>query len=71
MKPTEIGTDEARKRLKALGDWQVRRDGKALVRRFKFRTFNEAFGFMARSALSAEKMNHHPTKAMNRAAGDI
>jgi len=60
MKPTEIGTDEARERLKALGDWQLREDGKALVRRFRFRTFNEAFGFMARSALSAERMNHHP-----------
>ena len=60
MKPTDIGADEARQRLEALGGWQLRDDGKALVRRFRFRTFNEAFGFMTRSALSAEKMNHHP-----------
>lgn len=27
---------------------------------FEFKDFNEAFGFMARVALIAEKMNHHP-----------
>lgn len=60
MKPIEIDENEARERLKTLDGWHLRADGKALERKFKFRTFNEAFGFMARSALSAEKMNHHP-----------
>ena len=32
-----------------------------LRKTFKFRDFNEAFGFMTRVALLAEKMNHHPT----------
>lgn len=32
-----------------------------LTRTFKFKDFNEAFGFMARVALVAEKMDHHPT----------
>jgi 4a-hydroxytetrahydrobiopterin dehydratase len=32
-----------------------------LVREFSFRDFNEAFGFMTRVALIAEKMDHHPT----------
>jgi 4a-hydroxytetrahydrobiopterin dehydratase len=32
-----------------------------LKKTFKFRDFNEAFGFMTRVALLAEKMNHHPT----------
>lgn len=32
-----------------------------LTREFEFGDFNEAFGFMARVALIAEKMNHHPT----------
>jgi 4a-hydroxytetrahydrobiopterin dehydratase len=32
-----------------------------LTKTFKFRDFNEAFGFMARVALIAEKMDHHPT----------
>lgn len=32
-----------------------------LKKSFKFRDFNEAFGFMSRVALIAEKMDHHPT----------
>lgn len=32
----------------------------ALVRQFEFKDFNEAFGFMSRVALEAEKMQHHP-----------
>jgi 4a-hydroxytetrahydrobiopterin dehydratase len=31
-----------------------------LYRQFKFKDFNEAFGFMTRVALIAEQMNHHP-----------
>ena len=32
-----------------------------LNRKFEFKDFSEAFGFMTRVALEAEKMNHHPT----------
>jgi len=32
----------------------------ALYKKFIFRDFSEAFGFMARVAMAAEKMNHHP-----------
>ncbi|AHF16291.1 4a-hydroxytetrahydrobiopterin dehydratase [Niabella soli] len=32
-----------------------------LYRKFEFSNFNEAFGFMTRVALVAEKMDHHPT----------
>ncbi len=38
--------------------WQ--RDDPSLVRRFEFDDFSEAFGFMARVALIAEKLDHHP-----------
>ena len=31
-----------------------------LVKTFKFRDFKEAFGFMTKVALVAEKMDHHP-----------
>ena len=31
-----------------------------LYRRFEFRNFSEAFAFMTRVALEAEKMDHHP-----------
>lgn len=32
----------------------------AITKTFKFKNFNEAFGFMTRIALLAEKLNHHP-----------
>ena len=32
----------------------------AIVKQFKFKNFNQAFGFMTRVALQAEKMDHHP-----------
>jgi 4a-hydroxytetrahydrobiopterin dehydratase len=31
-----------------------------LYRKFEFRNFSEAFGFMTRVAIEAEKMDHHP-----------
>ena len=40
--------------------WTLREDGKALVRTFKFKDFNAAFGFMTRVALYADKTDHHP-----------
>ena len=33
---------------------------KVLYRKFEFRDFSEAFAFMTRVAMEAEKMNHHP-----------
>jgi 4a-hydroxytetrahydrobiopterin dehydratase len=36
-------------------------NNRALYRKFEFRNFIEAFSFMTRVALVAEKMNHHPT----------
>jgi 4a-hydroxytetrahydrobiopterin dehydratase len=32
----------------------------ALYKKYTFRDFSEAFGFMTRVAMAAEKMNHHP-----------
>ncbi|KAB2957471.1 MAG: 4a-hydroxytetrahydrobiopterin dehydratase [Rhizobiaceae bacterium] len=40
--------------------WALADDGKSISRAFRFRDFGEAFGFMARVALAAEKMDHHP-----------
>jgi len=41
-------------------EWTLRADGLALERTFKFADFNEAFGFMTRVALYADKADHHP-----------
>lgn len=43
-----------------LQDWSLRADGLALTRTFKFSDFSEAFAFMTRVALLAEKSDHHP-----------
>lgn len=39
--------------------WQE--ENNQLTRTFEFRDFSEAFAFMTRVALIAEKMDHHPT----------
>ena len=44
------------------------REGDALARSFKFKDFSEAFAFLTRVALHAEKVDHHPefTSVWNR-----
>jgi 4a-hydroxytetrahydrobiopterin dehydratase len=52
---------EARKSaLKGLKGWNEVAGREAMARTFIFRDFNEAFGFMCRAALVAEKSDHHP-----------
>ncbi|WP_203075144.1 4a-hydroxytetrahydrobiopterin dehydratase [Falsiroseomonas ponticola] len=43
-----------------LPHWQPAEGRDAITRRFRFRDFNEAWGFMARVALLAERQDHHP-----------
>ena len=40
--------------------WGAVKDRDALRKIWKFRNFSEAWGFMSRAALAAEKLNHHP-----------
>ena len=52
---------EARKQVLAeLPGWSEAEGRDAIQKSFKFKTFNEAWGFMSRVALAAETMNHHP-----------
>ncbi|MEJ2308543.1 MAG: 4a-hydroxytetrahydrobiopterin dehydratase [Gammaproteobacteria bacterium] len=56
---TPMSDEEIRAGMKQLGDdWHLE-EGK-LHRTFVFADFVEAFGFMTRAAMHAEKMNHHP-----------
>ena len=56
-KLTEAERDAA---LADLPDWTLCADGLAITRRFTFADFSEAFAFMTRVALLAEKADHHP-----------
>jgi 4a-hydroxytetrahydrobiopterin dehydratase len=48
--------------------WSLDETGKALVRTVKFKDFSEAFAFLTRVALHAERVDHHPefTSVWNR-----
>lgn len=53
------GTQRSRA-LHDLEGWSEAKGRDAITRTFQFKNFNQAFGFMARVALVAEKMDHHP-----------
>ena len=46
--------------LSSLPGWALRADGLAICKTFRFGDFAEAFGFMTRIAIQAEKADHHP-----------
>ena len=46
--------------LAELANWREVEGRDAICRTFTFANFSEAFAFMTRSALMAEKLNHHP-----------
>jgi 4a-hydroxytetrahydrobiopterin dehydratase len=56
--PTKLSADQITAKLSKLSGWSVVAD--KLHREFQFKDFVEAFGFMAKIALVAERMNHHP-----------
>jgi 4a-hydroxytetrahydrobiopterin dehydratase len=54
-------TGDARKAaLAGLKGWSEASGRDAITKKFVFKDFNQAFGFMTRAALVAEKMDHHP-----------
>jgi len=52
--------EERRLALAEIADWREVPNRDAITRQFAFANFVEAFGFMSRVALIAEKMDHHP-----------
>ena len=56
----KLAADARTSALKELAGWSDVAGRDAIGRTFTFRDFNEAFGFMARAALVAEKNDHHP-----------
>lgn len=60
MRPERLPDHGALAPLFATG-WTLAEDGREAIRKtFVFRDFNAAFGFIARVALLAEKIDHHP-----------
>lgn len=57
-RPLKIGAKAA---LARLPGWQALEGARdAIQRTFRFKDFNEAFGFMTRVALRADQLDHHP-----------
>ena len=56
----KLSAEARQSALKGLSGWSEVAGREAIQRTFAFKDFNEAFGFMARAALVAEKNDHHP-----------
>ena len=60
MAREKLGEQAIRETLARMPGWALADNGGAIERHFAFADFSEAFGFMARVALAAEKLDHHP-----------
>ncbi len=56
----KLSADARKSALARLPGWSDVDGRDAIAKTFTFKDFNQAFGFMARVALVAEKMDHHP-----------
>lgn len=56
----KLERDIVQNKIKGLSGWSLMTDRDALTKTYTFGDFSEAFAFMTRTALAAEKMNHHP-----------
>jgi len=56
----ERGREARRTALRELHGWSEVEDRDAIRKTYHFADFNEAFGFMTRVAIMAEKLDHHP-----------
>jgi 4a-hydroxytetrahydrobiopterin dehydratase len=55
-----LAHEDLQQALATLPGWTITAAGEGIARRFVFRDFAEAFAFMTRVALLAEKADHHP-----------
>jgi 4a-hydroxytetrahydrobiopterin dehydratase len=56
----KLSGDARKSALGKLKGWSETAGRDAITKKFVFKDFNEAFGFMTRAALIAEKLDHHP-----------
>ena len=55
-----LGEAEREEALRSLDGWRYDSGRDGIAKSFRFRDFGEAFAFMTRVALEAEKADHHP-----------
>jgi 4a-hydroxytetrahydrobiopterin dehydratase len=55
-----LSEEQIEEELTGLPGWTRAGDNHAIAKSFRFRDFNEAFAFMTRVGLAAEKADHHP-----------
>jgi len=60
MAVERLSAEAKKAALAELAGWKEVSGRDAIERNFTFKDFNEAFGFMSRAALVAEKNDHHP-----------
>jgi 4a-hydroxytetrahydrobiopterin dehydratase len=58
MRPKKYSKKQVTEAFAQLSGWELKED--TLRRKITFKNFAQAFGFMTRVALEAEKLNHHP-----------
>lgn len=60
QKLEKFGKQQVEDAILQVSGWSLVPGKDAISKTFMFKDFNQAFGFMTRSALVAESMNHHP-----------
>ena len=55
-----LSREQILEELEKVEGWQFDDEQQAIRKTFEFRSFSQAWGFMSRAALRAEKLNHHP-----------
>ena len=58
--PQKLSGEARKSALARLKGWTEVNGRDAITKKFVFADFNQAFGFMTRAALVAEKLDHHP-----------
>jgi len=59
-RPLKLSDAERDAALQSLAGWHCSTDAVVISKKFQFTDFSEAWAFMSRAALLAEKMDHHP-----------
>lgn len=57
---TKLNSQEISTLLEELDGWTLSEGQDSISKKFQFKDFSEAWGFMSRCALIAEQLNHHP-----------